>query len=41
MLVFQSLCQFFSSVDPQGLLDLPQNTADVSTEVNERSSNWF
>ncbi|XP_078317573.1 zinc finger ZZ-type and EF-hand domain-containing protein 1-like isoform X2 [Crassostrea virginica] len=23
MLVFQSLCQFFSSVDPSGLLDLP------------------
>ncbi|XP_050394804.1 zinc finger ZZ-type and EF-hand domain-containing protein 1 [Patella vulgata] len=23
-LVFQSLCQFFSSVDPQGLLDLPK-----------------
>ncbi|XP_011420402.3 zinc finger ZZ-type and EF-hand domain-containing protein 1 isoform X2 [Magallana gigas] len=24
MLVFQSLCQFFSSVDPSGLLDLPK-----------------
>ncbi|XP_012939826.1 zinc finger ZZ-type and EF-hand domain-containing protein 1 [Aplysia californica] len=26
-LVFQSLCQFFSSVDPKGLLDLPSKTA--------------
>lgn len=30
-LVFQSLCQFFSSVDPRGLLELPK----VPTEVRE------
>ncbi|XP_052765956.1 zinc finger ZZ-type and EF-hand domain-containing protein 1-like isoform X1 [Mya arenaria] len=28
MLVFQSLCQFFSSVDPRGLLDLPKNPTE-------------
>ncbi|KAK3090627.1 hypothetical protein FSP39_013259 [Pinctada imbricata] len=28
MLVFQSLCQFFSSVDPSGLLDLPAKSCD-------------
>ncbi|XP_059146557.1 zinc finger ZZ-type and EF-hand domain-containing protein 1-like isoform X2 [Physella acuta] len=27
-LVFQSLCQFFSSVDPKGLLELPNNPTD-------------
>ncbi|CAL1538237.1 unnamed protein product [Lymnaea stagnalis] len=27
-LVFQSLCQFFSSVDPKGLLELPNNPSD-------------
>lgn len=31
MLVFQSLCQFFSSVDPSGLLDLPKTPSDVLT----------
>ncbi|KAH9489895.1 Zinc finger ZZ-type and EF-hand domain-containing protein 1 [Bulinus truncatus] len=31
-LVFQSLCQFFSSVDPKGLLELPSNSCeDFST----------
>ena len=30
-LVFQSLCQFFSSVDPHGLLDLPKVPSEVCT----------
>ena len=30
-LVFQSLCQFFSSVDPHGLLDLPKVPNEVCT----------
>ena len=29
-LTFQSLCQFFSSVDPSGLLDLPATLTKVS-----------
>ena len=33
MLVFQSLCRFFSSVDPSGLLELPANVTEVCLHI--------